>query len=246
MYDREAIESVLALRDAGLGARRISRRTGVSVRTVTGWLAGKLPRSASGDRCPVCGGLHPLEMVEPRTYSYLLGLYLGDGYIAAHARGVFRLRISLDTRYPDIIEECEAAMRAIVPESRVCRVACASGCVEVTSYSKSWPCIFPQHGPGKKHERAIELADFQRIALAKAPAFLLRGLIHSDGCRFQNTGTNWSNPRYSFSNRSPDIRRIFCDACDRLGLRWTTAPHTVYVSRKADVARMDQFIGPKS
>jgi hypothetical protein len=52
-------------------------------------------------------------------------------------------------------------------------------------------------------------------------------------------------PRYSFSNRSADARRIFCDACDVLGLRWTAAPDTIYISRKADVARMDEFIGPK-
>jgi hypothetical protein len=71
-------------------------------------------------------------------------------------------------------------------------------------------------------------------------------LIHSDGCRFINTGTNWRYPRYSFSNRSGDIRGIFCWACDLLDLHWTTAPRTVYVSRKADVARMDEFIGPKA
>jgi hypothetical protein len=30
-----------------------------------------------------------------------------------------------------------------------------------------------------------------------------------------------------------------------LGLRWTESKNTIYVSRKADVARMDEFIGPK-
>jgi hypothetical protein len=54
------------------------------------------------------------------------------------------------------------------------------------------------------------------------------------------------NPRYLFTNASDDIRGIFCDACDLLGLHWTEAPRTVYVSRKADVARMDEFVGPKS
>jgi hypothetical protein len=57
---------------------------------------------------------------------------------------------------------------------------------------------------------------------------------------------NRRNPRYSFSNRSDDIRDIFTWACDLLDLHWTTAPYSVYVSRKADVARMDQFIRPKS
>lgn len=113
------------------------------------------------------------------------------------------------------------------------------------SYSKSWPCLFPQHGKGKKHERPIALTDWQRRLVAKWPKFLLRGLIHSDGCRFTNTGRKWRYARYAFDNRSADIRGIFCDACDQLGLRWTVSRTTVYVSRMADVDRMDEFIGPK-
>jgi hypothetical protein len=71
-------------------------------------------------------------------------------------------------------------------------------------------------------------------------------LIQSDGCRFMNTGTNWKHPRYAFSNLSKDIQRIFSDACDLLGLHWTRAGHkTIYVSRKADVAVLDRFVGPK-
>jgi hypothetical protein len=32
----------------------------------------------------------------------------------------------------------------------------------------------------------------------------------------------------------------------QLGLRWTTAPpESVYVSRKEDVAKLDEFVGPK-
>ncbi|MCA1678288.1 MAG: hypothetical protein LC777_04715 [Actinobacteria bacterium] len=116
----------------------------------------------------------------------------------------------------------------------------------MSAYSKRWPCLFPQHGPGRKHERPIMLAQWQLELVKRAPGALLRGLIHSDGCRFMNTGRNWRWPRYSFSNRSDDIRGIFCDACDLLGVRWTTAPRIVYVSRKADVARLDEIIGPKT
>jgi hypothetical protein len=39
----------------------------------------------------------------------------------------------------------------------------------------------------------------------------------------------------------------FCEACDLVGLHWTTAGEkTIYVSRKADVALLDRFVGPKS
>ncbi len=137
-------------------------------------------------------------------------------------------------------------MAAVMPTSKVNRRLCP-GCYEIYSYAMSWPCLFPQHGPGRKHERPIELSDWQIDQVKQAPELLLRSLIQSDGCRFINTGSGgWKQPRYSFSNRSEDIRVIFCWGCDLLGLRYTHAPHTVYVSRKADVARLDEFIGPKA
>jgi hypothetical protein len=46
------------------------------------------------------------------AYAYLLGLYLGDGYVASMPR-TFRLRITLDDAYPGIVAEAVAAMRAV-------------------------------------------------------------------------------------------------------------------------------------
>jgi len=152
--------------------------------------------------CVVCGG-DPLGLPQP-VYTYLLGLYLGDGYIAAHARGVFRLRIYCADAYPDLIRRCEAAMAEVLPNkvNRVPRV----GCTEVASYSKHWPCLFPQHGPGRKHERKIELAPWQQELVDRDPRPLIRGLLHSDGCRVLNWVNGTPYPRYHFSNVSADIR----------------------------------------
>jgi hypothetical protein len=56
-----------------------------------------------------------------------------------------------------------------------------------------------------------------------------------------------SYPRYHFSNRSDDIRAIFCEACDSVGVRWTRSSFKeISVARAADVAALDLFIGPKS
>jgi hypothetical protein len=63
----------------------------------------------------------------------------------------------------------------------------------------------------------------------------------------RQTGVSWRCPRYRFSNVSDDIRRIFCDACDLMGLHGTASgDKTIYVSRKADVAELDRFVGPKA
>jgi hypothetical protein len=252
------VAAVLRLRAEGLGARRIARRTGLPVSTVRDWLRGKLPHrphAGGGASCDRCG--HPAHGFSglDGVYAYLLGVYLGDGCISASHRGVYRLRINLDLAYPAIVDECEAAIREVAPMNRVGRLLRKSSYVdrpepsyvELSAYSKSWPCLFPQHGPGRKHLRPIRLADWQQALVLRHPQGLLRGLIHSDGSRFINTGRGgWRCPRYVFNNKSADIRQIFCDACDVLGLRYTFAPRAVYVSRKADVARLDEFIGPKS
>jgi hypothetical protein len=190
----------------------------------------------------------------PCAYVYLLGLYLGDGTISRHRRGVYRLRIFLDMKYPKIVAECESAMREVMPGNRVERLLTVSNCFQVSAYSRSWPCLFPQHGDGTKHTRRIWLADWQQKLAERWPEALIRGMIQSDGARFINTGRGgWRHPRYCFSNVSTDLTSIFCTACDCLGLRWTAAfpkdetkAVTIYVSRKADVAKVDEFVGPKA
>lgn len=256
----------LRLASQGLNNCEISRRTGVSRSTVRDWVRGKVPYSyrrtwprldgrqtEARGRCEACeGAAHEFGRLGP-DYVHLLGLYLGDGSIATHPRGVYRLRITLDVKYPGIVRECEAAMQAVAPDNRVGNQLRASNCYEVYSYSKSWPCLFPQHGPGMKHTRPIFLAVWQQELAKCWPKHLLKGLIQSDGCRSYSTSTgDWRQPRYVFSNRSTNITSIFCSACDCLGLRWTasfptreSAAVSIYVSRKADVAKLDEFIGPK-
>ena len=125
-----------------------------------------------------------------------------------------------------------------------------AGCVDVSSGSKQWPCLFPQHGPGPKHLRRIALTDWQQAIVDEHPTGLLRGLIHSDGCRSLNRvvvrGREYAYPRYTFSNVSDDIKRIFCDACDALGIEWRRMnAKNISVARRASVARLDEFVGPK-
>jgi hypothetical protein len=257
MHSEATVASVLELHQAGLNNCEISRRTGVPRPTIRDWVGGMLPRSYASARsrglCGRCGGNeHRFDRLST-GYVYLLGMYLGDGCISAHRRGVHRLRVSLDKKYPRIVEECVESMQVTVPDNRVHVLLTPSNCYSVSAYSRSWPCLFPQHGPGMKHTRPIFLAEWQQELAKRWPEQLLKGLIHSDGCRSFSTGRGgWTQPRYVFSNVSTDITSIFCSACDCLGLRWTaafpkseTAAVAIYVSRKADVAKLDEFVGPK-
>jgi len=257
VYEPDRVGEVLRLARRGLNKSQIAERTGVSRATIRSWLNGHLPRPyrlrIESKACEACGEeKHGFDRLGPE-YLHLLGLYLGDGSIARHRRDVYRLRIDLDVRYPGIVDECEEAMRAVVSRNRVSCQLRPCNCFEVYAYSKSWPCLFPQHGPGKKHTRRIVLSDWQQHLAERWPERLLKGLIQSDGCRSYSTGSgNWRQPRYAFANVSTDVTSIFCSACDCLGLQWTasfpkseSAAVSIYVSRKADVAKLDELVGPK-
>jgi hypothetical protein len=94
--------------------------------------------------------------------------------------------------------------------------------LDVSSYWKHWPCLFPQHGLGRKHERRIALVPWQQRIVDAHPDQLVRGLIHSDGSRHINRikhpKRTYEYVRYEFSNRSADIsassaRRATRSAC---------------------------------
>jgi hypothetical protein len=258
VHSDDKVRAVFALAKAGHAKAEIARRTDVSRAQVREWLRTGVdavlasPMRATSTKKPhdpsTCGSM--LE-VPIGAYAYLLGQYLGDGCISPNGRGHPRLRISTCDAYPGIRRECIAAIHAIAPTVGV-SVIQREGCSEVGASSRHWPCLFPQHGPGTKHERPIVLDTWQRrYALDIRPDLFIRGLIHSDGCRVINRvtvrGKRYEYPRYFFGNESDDIRALFLDACEQLGI---SARHnnrnSVSVARRDSVAILDSIVGPKT
>jgi hypothetical protein len=205
--------------------------------------------------CPRCAASPTLP--EPHNdYAYLLGLYLGDGCISragAKAKDVWKLRIICADAWPGLIKECERAMRSIRPGNSV-SIQQKPGCAEVSSCSKHWPCLFPQHGPGRKHMRTIELQAWQRAIVVDSPEHFARGLFHSDGYRgisrihrsLANSDRWYEYPRYLFTNESGDILRLCGETLDQLGAAWRfSRRNAISVARREAVARLDEFVGPK-
>lgn len=150
-----------------------------------------------------------------------------------------------------IVSECKAAVSIVMPGSKAAVYRRRrENLDEVGSYSKHWPHLFPQHASGRKHERLIKLEPWQQVMVDRYPGRLLRGLIHSDGCRVTNKirhpKKTYTYPRYFFSNKSADIQEVFCDACDQLGISWRQdGPWNISVARREAVAIMDRHVGPK-
>jgi hypothetical protein len=248
-YSEADYEVAMAMSAAGESDYAIARELGMTRVTVFNWRHRK-PNLTGRPAIP-----ESWRPPDEAVYSYLLGIYLGDGHISVTGEQGWRLGVTLDQRYGAIVEEVASAITAVDPATRVCRYT-FPGAIGLFASSPVWKRAFPQHGPGRKHLRKIALVDWQLGLTRRHPEALLRGLIHSDGSRCINRFTTklpsgrlaeYSYPRYFFSNLSQDIREIFCDHCELLGIRWTQSNHrNISVSHRDSVAILDSFIGPKS
>lgn len=255
MKSAETVRRALDLQAQGKTQSDIAYELGVGTSSVSRWLklgSGAITPSRALRATGLCPERCQFRDAAGEEYAYLLGQYLGDGWIGSNwPRGVHRLEVACCADYPGIIEEVEQAIGAVLPMNAVGRRP-RPGVTLVSSYSKHWPCLFPQHGPGKKHERPIVLKPWQvAVALDRYPGKLARGLIHSDGWRGTNRGRGqngkvYEYSRYQFCNVSDDIRALFAEACARLGVEVKRMNrYNVAVNKRAHVARLDEFVGPK-
>ena len=194
-------------------------------------------------------------MPDAERYCYLLGAYLGDGTVSPGSQS-WTLRVINDRRYQSVSREILTAMDATFPDSSARMWPSRASKADLLQIAHpAIPRAFPQHGPGRKHTRPIFLADWQRELTHAHPAALVRGLIHSDGCRTVNhvrttlpSGrvADYHYVRYFFTNHSADIRAIFVEHCALLGVRVTRSnPRNLSMSRRDGVAILEQVVGPK-
>ncbi len=246
---KESQDRVRALLGDGLGDDEISRHTGVGRATVRRWRRRGFPTPT----VPVTFQPERWGADRRKIYSYLLGQYLGDGYVGLIGDSS-SLVLACDAQYERIIEECCAAIAEFAPDPPALLPPPETKGTRIVSYWAGWRLMFPQHGPGRKHERDIHLEEWQQVIVDEFPKALIRGLIHSDGSRCMNTFTvelkngprQYSYPRYFFTNYSADIRRIFCEACDRVGIKWSRSNwRNISISHRRSVALLDAFVGEK-
>jgi hypothetical protein len=249
MHPQHVRDEALILFEQGVNDCEVARRIGIPRSTVREWRAPSYRSKDKGYTCLRCWHTAKPIMFTPDDYTELLGLYLGDGCISHHGR-TDRLRIHLDTKYPEIIREAKALLQRSLPENRVGVVEAEGGAmVYLSLYSSHLVCLFPQHGRGKKHERRILLEAWQRRLVEQAPWGLLRGLIRSDGSVFVNRTGPYHYLAYDFCNKSKDIIDMFTKACRAVGVDYrATCWHDLWrirINRRRSVDLLLAEVGTK-
>lgn len=199
----------------GASQREIARDLGVHHSTVAYWINNNF---SSGTRTRRSGiaGIEKWCGINAHHYSYILGSYLGDGYINRSGRTCL-LRIFNDSVYPEIISDQIRSLQVLFPHNKVYTVPrSTSRCIAVCLYNNQLPKLFPQHGVGRKHNRDIILQEWQLDIVSRTPECFIKGLIDSDGSHYMISSTG--KYRYQFTNKSVDIANMYMKVMSELGI----------------------------
>jgi DNA-binding transcriptional regulator WhiA len=187
-----------------------------------------------------------------KEYSYLLGMFLGDGCICKAPKNVYRLRISSDAKYPNLINKIKLCVSTLFPNNKVSLIHILNNgkpsCIDISLYSKDLVLFFPCYRPGKKWKYKLELSNWQSKIVETYPKEFWLGLFHSDGSRYKQTNAN--RYYYCFAQKSEEITNLFIWCCNLLNIKYGVTKNAItnriQIYNKDSIAFLDTFAGPKT
>lgn len=274
MRSKEEISLIFKLYKSGLSQHKIAKATNISRGTIKDYVSKFKKGNTDIDLInkgfkvkglKIINDLHHPSKTNKtiyKTYSYLLGMYLGDGSLTKikNKKDLYLFRIHQDAKYPNIIEEIKKAIITILPENKVCLVPKKYNdkisSFDICTRSKLFLKLFPSAKSGRKHTYSIILEKWQKELIDRYPKQFLRGLIQSDGSRYKATYSK-NSWHYNFVQKSDDIFNLFLYICNALNLKVGFRMHTTTTKDKKhdswigtisskNTAFLDTFIGPKS
>lgn len=264
MHNIEEIREVINEFDKGQSKKSLSKKYKISRATIKYWVDNrenftsrikKFNKFVSYDEILDDHNSIKEFIVENKAaYNYILGFYLGDGYIDQMPR-TYRLRLAIDIFQKNVIEYCYKELKKLFPKNSINIIDnLKENLVNITVYSNKLKYLYPQSfESGKKHNRKIELSKLQIECIDYEN--LLKGLFHSDGSfyfrKYKSKDTVKIEPAYNFVNSSRDILDLFCLCLDKLNIVYSIRNKTekhryaCLIQRKLDVENMFSIVGYK-
>ena len=267
MVDIEKYKEALELKKLGYSAKIIADKLKVNICTINNWNISrgniKYEKIIKGDYNRVKideSTISPIEYLKTlsklkddkelfKTYSYIFGLYLGDGCISKLPR-TKTLSIALDIKYKNLNMDVINNFKLLFNDVKV--IKRKGNCINVRYSNCNLGILFPQDSSGLKCDRKINIEEWQSKILD--PIEFLRGLIMSDGSYYMRK----SNKKfeYNFANCSIDIINMVCKCLDILhinyGLRYLLTKNKNYhnsykisIVAKESVDVLHYYIGDK-
>ena len=142
------------------------------------------------------------------AYAALLGLLPRRRLPRGARRAYFDLRVSCDAAYPEHRRATSPTACARSGRAGPSSTSGRPGSWSCRRHWKHWPCLFPQHGPGRKHERPIVLEDVaardrrrapRRLPARAVPLRRRRGCANWATRMVAGERTRYDYPRWQFT-----------------------------------------------
>lgn len=250
---RKSVEEynlVMKMYSEGIKICDIVKKLNINRSTVSNWVRNKNGKSfvhKTNSKLPIIyDPLKYLYELSPgidnkyrnSVYSYVLGLYLGDGCLTILPRTV-KLAISVDLKYPKLNNDICNSINTIFSKKPSILPKRSKGKltkgIDIAIYHNNLQILFPQHGLGKKHLRSIILTDWQKSIIDYR--WLLKGLIMSDGSFYITKKDN--HQRYNFSNCSLDIMLIIEKCLNYFSIKYCRRISVSKNPKHADIYRLE-------
>lgn len=173
---------------------------------------------------------------DPELKAYIIGLAIGDGNLSNPNGRAVRLRISCDTKYPNLIARVTTALKKLLPENSITWVSKNKkfSCIDVSCYSNHLEDLL-----GWKASKGSKFIQNVRIPLwIKANKVYLikclKGLFETDGSIYNDRGYTMINFTTIIKDLADDVMNgiIFLGFTPRLYIiKERHAKHTRYTIR---------------
>lgn len=247
---KEVIQNLV---DKNYSTRQIAKELNCSFSNIRYWMkkyqlkttdiGGKAGKKIESDidiynRCLDFVTKHPSE------YSYLFGLYLGDGCVE-YVKGNFHvLSIHQDSKYINLINKHKESIINIFGKPPY--IFNRGNCTIIRVGGSHVKFLFPKFGVGMKHLNKITLP---KILLDNIDYLnLMKGLFQADGSYYLDRHAK--KYCFNFVNKSLDIIEIFKFCLDKLSIGCTIYKrksdiYCLSVRRKSEVSKLLDLIGTK-
>jgi len=145
--------------------------------------------------------------------AYITGVAIGDGNLSNPSGRSVRLRVSCDTKYPEIIKEICTSLKIILPKNKVSLIKRKCNCVDISCYSKNWKdWLSWKHDKGPKYTQQIKIPDWIKNDSEYSKS-CLRGLFQTDGSIYFDRKYKMVN----FVTTIPNLANEIVDMINKLG-----------------------------
>lgn len=128
--------------------------------------------------------------VDKKTLSYVIGVAIGDGNLSNPNGRATRLRVSCDTKYPELISRISSSIKKILPNNKVSIIKRAKTYIDISCYSNRWEGWLGWKASfGPKYKQGVRIPGWIKRE-RELTIRCLRGLFETDGSYYQDRGYN--------------------------------------------------------